>query len=91
MIDRALRLEDSLRTFYNDARYRKDLARDVLSDEDWTHLHLVHSALKPFSIATACLQGQARHAHHGAIWEAIPVLEYLLKHLETGVPAPSTN
>jgi hypothetical protein len=28
------------------------------------------------------LQGRAKLGHHGAIWEALPIMEYLLQHLK---------
>jgi hypothetical protein len=39
-------------------------------------------ALKIFRTQTRRLQGKAKFGHHGAIWEALPAMEYLLGHLE---------
>jgi hypothetical protein len=38
--------------------------------------------LEPFKRATKQLEGHAANGHHGAIWEALPIMEHLLKHLE---------
>lgn len=66
-------------------KYRGDLAADALSDTEWLHLQEVADALRPFHDATQRLQGTGRHGTHGSIWEALPTLEFLLKHLESGV------
>lgn len=91
MIRRALRVEERLRQFCRDERYRNDLQNDTLSDDDWEHLTQVAKALRPFYDATQRMQGAGREGHHGSIWEAIPALEGLLAAMESGLPPSSTR
>jgi hypothetical protein len=42
----------------------------------------MESYLQPFHRTTKQLEGHAADGHHGAIWEALPAMEYLLRHLE---------
>jgi hypothetical protein len=85
MLHRALKCEERVRRFVRYEKYASDLAADRLSDDDWKHLQAVTDGLKPFHDATQRAQGTGAKGHHGSIWEAIPILKYLLKHLETGV------
>ena len=38
--------------------------------------------MKLFFFQTQRLQGRAKLGHYKAIWEALPIMEYILKHLE---------
>ena len=55
---------------------------DQLSEEDWRVLTEVHYILQPFYCMTKHLEGRAPNAINGAIWEALPSIEYLLSHME---------
>jgi hypothetical protein len=84
MIHRALRVQERLRQFCRDEQYKDDLKNDTLTEEDWEYLHQVTNALRPFYDATQRLQGKAKEASHGSIWEAILALETLLAAMEKG-------
>jgi hypothetical protein len=64
--------------------HRDELAEDILSEDDWTYLKHVVVGLQPFHYTTLRLEGRATHGHHGAIWEALPVLAYLMGQVEKG-------
>ena len=55
---------------------------DQLNDEDWRVITEVHYILQPFYYQTKYLEGRAPCATNGAIWEALPSIEYLLSHME---------
>jgi hypothetical protein len=61
---------------------RATLGSDFLEENDWTVLEEIADALEPFYQCTLELQGQAKVAQHGVIWEALPAMEGLLRHLE---------
>ena len=46
-------------------------------------LENIHDILQPFKEATIRLQGQAKNGLHGALWEVLPAMQLLIKHLET--------
>src|SRR6185312_11915453 len=56
--------------------------RDHLLDENWRVISEIHHKLQPFFYQTKHLEGRAPNASHGAIWEALPSMEYLLGHME---------
>ena len=62
--------------------YEKEPGANFLLQEDWDVLRWLAQALEPFYHQTQRLQGNARLGHHGAIWEALPTMEYILAHLE---------
>lgn len=64
--------------------YRVDLEKDLLSDQEWVHIHQVVQGLHPFFEVTKRLEGQATNGHHGAIWEALPAIAALLEAMEQG-------
>lgn len=59
-----------------------ELAEDTLSAEEWTEIEQIELILKPFQQVTKRLEGNAVYGHHGSIWEALPTIELLLRHLE---------
>jgi len=61
---------------------RKELEANYLEETDWKALKDVTECLKPFYFCTLDLQGKAKQARHRAIWEALPVMEGILGHLE---------
>lgn len=60
----------------------EDQATDTLSPTEWNKLQTVELILQPFQKVTKRLEGNAVDSHHGSIWEALPAVELLLKHLE---------
>ncbi|TKA70467.1 hypothetical protein B0A49_11647 [Cryomyces minteri] len=55
---------------------------DRLTSDDWTELTQIHYLLKPFKALSTRLQGNAVTGGHGALWESLAALDYLLTHLE---------
>jgi hypothetical protein len=82
-IKRALALRKRIE--YYCVEYQKEIAKDQLSDEDWTYLESIATALSPFHAATLRLEGHAKAGYHGSIWESLPIIETLLSHLEKGL------
>ena len=87
-IQRGLQLKLSLEIYL--LTYGGVLQADILTEDDWQHLTEVVEALEPFWEVSIRLQGQEDAGSHGVIWEALPLLDYLLQHCrskmdETGV------
>ena len=55
---------------------------DELSADDWNILARTRDILQPFYYLTIRLQGRAKYASHGSIWEALPSLNFLLNGLK---------
>jgi hypothetical protein len=86
MIDRALKKRANVDKFIDNAIYEmqksKTLSReDKLADEDWRVLEETHRILEPFYKQTKRLQSRAKDGTRGAVWEAYPSCEYLLRHI----------
>jgi len=79
-IQRGLKLCNKIRIYSDE--YKDELGDDFLLPEDWNVLRRLERHLEPFKRATKQLEGHAGNGHHGAIWEALPIIEHLLKHLE---------
>ena len=79
-MDRALLLEDAIKVFSE--RYRDELENDILLFADQDVIRELKLHLEPFWELTIDLQSQAVSGTHGAIWESLPALEYLLYYLE---------
>lgn len=79
-IERAIKLKERIILFCT--RYRTDLIKDTLSDDDWTYLQKVKDALYPFYDATIELEGRAGNGHHGSLWEWLPQVEGLMGEME---------
>jgi predicted glycosyltransferase involved in capsule biosynthesis len=79
-IKRGILLYNKIQVFSTD--HRDELGDDFLFSEDWDVLRRLEQYLEPFERTTKLLQGHAAEGHHGAIWEALPAMEYLLRHLE---------
>jgi hypothetical protein len=75
-LERAILLKERIILFYYE--FRAELQADSLSDNDWDHLDNILHGLKPFYQATLRVEGKTESGHHGAIWEALPLLEALL-------------
>lgn len=87
MLDRALRMRRSITLMIaacnSDAdEDRRVLIRDYLSDEDWRVISDIHYILRRFFYQTKHLEGRTPDASHGAIWESLPSMEYLLSYME---------
>ena len=79
-ITRAIQLQAKISVFSE--THRKEMGRFSLLPEDWGVLKWPAQNLEIFWTQTQRLQGKAKLGHHGAIWEALPAMEYLLRHLE---------
>jgi hAT family protein len=62
--------------------HRDEMGQFFLVQDDWEVLKWLAQSLEVFWTQTLRLQGKAKYGHHGAIWEALPAMEYLLEHLE---------
>ena len=87
MINRALKKKDDIETFI---RYldqgdpdKRVPCEDHLSSEDWAILTETAHILKPLYDQTMRHQSRAKQGHHGAIWEVLPSIEFILQHFET--------
>jgi hypothetical protein len=80
MIKRALKLRDQIDAF--SIKHRKELEKDILTDEDWDQLEAIHHILRPFKRVTKRLEGRAEKGECGSLWEGLPALETLLSHVE---------
>jgi hypothetical protein len=79
-LERGIQLHNKIRVFSVD--HKDELDEDFLLPEDWDILRRIATYLQPFMRTTKHLEGHAADGHHGAIWEALPAMEYLLRHLE---------
>ena len=79
-LERGLKLYNKISAYSLDNK--DELGEDFLLPEDWDILRRIESYLQPFHRTTKQLEGHATDGHHGAIWEALPAMEYLLRHLE---------
>jgi hypothetical protein len=98
MIMRALSLRQHIDYFCYHNRSIKDhddglTPEQILTPEDWLILTQLADGLKVFHTATITLEGYAKEAKFGAMWECIPVLEILsnnLIRLQNEYPLPTT-
>lgn len=86
MIQRALRLKDALHRYCKHWRpvpsESYDLRKDMLDAADWDELTSFNQLLMPFDKATKRAEGNAITGSHGALWEVIPVMDYLFNTLK---------
>jgi hypothetical protein len=80
MIGRALKLQKRIKFFC--AEHTDEFELDTLSDAEWKDLALFHGLLKPFFDITIQNESHATDGMRGALWEALPAMEILLRHLE---------
>ena len=79
-IQRAIHLYTAICIFQIE---NKDLLdADALTREDQDELKELATFLRPFKELTVLLQGQAGTGQHGSVWETLPALELLLRHVE---------
>lgn len=55
---------------------------DILFKDDWQALKTVHELMFPFWLLTLQLEGNAPTSSYGTIWEVLPAIEVLIRHLE---------
>jgi len=79
-IHRALKLRRRITDFCK--LNQNELAKDTLSETEWEYLKEMEIILKPFQQVTKALEGNSEGAHHGSIWETLPAIEILLRHME---------
>jgi hypothetical protein len=53
-----------------------------LAANDWATITEYQNCLKPLEIATKRLEGRGKVSSFGAIYEVLPVFEYILRNLE---------
>lgn len=86
MIQRARRLQDALHRYCKHWRPIQgesyDLRRDTLDATDWEELEHFEELLKPFDKGTKRAEGNAITGSHGALWEVIPIMDYLFNTLK---------
>jgi hypothetical protein len=88
MIQRAIRKRDHIDHFvtYLETRVAEPRQRvpvqDQLSPQDWILLAEIQSLLKPLYEITMRCQGWAKEGRHGALWEVMVGMEYLLNFFE---------
>jgi hypothetical protein len=80
MIKRALKLRDQINVCT--LKHRKELEKDLLTEEEWNQLEAIHNILRPFKRVTKRLEGRAEKGECGSLWEGLPALETLLSHVE---------
>ena len=56
---------------------------DYLDDGDWAILVEYLSILGPLKDASIALQGRPTEGKHGALWEVLPTMEFLLEHIKS--------
>jgi hypothetical protein len=79
-MERALKLEVKIKVYSE--HHKDELDEDFMTPADWDVIRELKQHLEPFWELTIDLQSQAADGTHGAIWEALPAIEYLLRHLE---------
>lgn len=94
MIRRALELKEALNIYANDLRDSDDFddqeifQEDYITAAEWRALEIIKNQLEPLFRLTKDLEGNhdlkdgARKASHGALWEVLPVFEFLLSYFE---------
>jgi len=94
MITRALHLREALDLYANKLRGsieeldQETFEYDYLTPQEWKALELIKDQLEPLFRLTKDLEGNhdlkdgARKASHGALWEVLPVFEFILSHFE---------
>lgn len=86
MIRRALRVKLAIERYCrqwqrpnNDAY---NLRQDFLDAQDWEELHHFEELLTPFEFATKKAEGNAYTGSNGALWEVLPIMDFLFKKLK---------
>ena len=79
-IQRGIKLYNKIQVFSTE--FKDELGDDFLLPEDWDVLRRLEVYLEPFKRATKQLEGHAADGYYRAIWEALSIIEHLLKHLK---------
>lgn len=88
MISRALKLQRSVQLYVERWQRPADkdhhnLRADQLDDDgEWEELRHYAELLEPFDRATKRVEGNAFTGSHGALWEVIPLMDYLFRRLQ---------
>jgi hypothetical protein len=59
-----------------------DFMKDILDAKDWEELEHFKELLKPFERVTKRTEGNAITGSNGALWEVIPIIDYLFTILQ---------
>lgn len=85
MITRALRLQGALRKYCREWRPTNNdsynLQDDFLDPAEWEELRHFEELLQPFVKATKRVEGNAYTGTYGALWEVLPMMDYLFAKL----------
>ena len=79
-IYRGVQLYSKIAVYSGD--HRDEFGEDFLLANDWDVLKWMAQSLCLFWETTLRLQSKARFGHHRAIWETLPAIGCLLRHLE---------
>jgi hypothetical protein len=94
MVRRAIELKDALNTYAAQLNVSKDkfdketFLEDYLDEDEWGTLALIQEQLQPLFYLTKDLEGNTTlkeggsRASHGALWEILPIFEFILSHFE---------
>jgi hypothetical protein len=67
---------------------KETFEKDYLDETEWKALELINNQLEPLFRLTKDLEGNhdlkdgARKASHGALWEVLPIFEFVLSHFK---------
>ncbi|KAF6781225.1 transposase-like protein, partial [Colletotrichum sojae] len=87
MIERALKKQSQIQSFLSINQLEADPQKrppeeDILTFEDWRLLVELQDILQPLYKQTIRTQGWAKDGSHGALWEILGGVEYLLERME---------
>lgn len=86
MIERALQVRNAVDLFTlhdQQANGPAGLVDDRLTADDWQQLEEFRAFLQPFKDMTERLEGNAHNGSHGALWEVLPSMDFMLGLLES--------
>ncbi|KJZ69950.1 hypothetical protein HIM_10658 [Hirsutella minnesotensis 3608] len=78
----ALKTANGAKPMPKKCRKKPAIVDDRMTSEDWGIIADYLAILQPLKIATKRLEGRPAEGRHGAIWEVLLTMEWLLKHLE---------
>ncbi|XWX00783.1 hypothetical protein V2A60_008804 [Cordyceps javanica] len=78
----AARTANGTRPMPKRSRKKPAIVDDKMTSEDWAVIAEYLTILKPLKIATKRLEGRPTEGKHGAVWEVLLTMEWLLRHLE---------
>ena len=80
MVNRGLKLQRRIDLFCY--KHYKALDLNRLTPDDWDTLKSLAEILKPFKEETMNLQGRGVTGSYGTVWEVLPTIHTLLKHVQ---------